>query len=86
MLEIIICVIISKWFELLRRPGEILSFYDRALIGMDETNPILYKILTCSFCHAGYVSLIYIIAGSAWIILPGSMVLFYTLQKTLWDE
>lgn len=85
MLEIIYSVVLAKWFELLRRPGEVLSFYDRMLIGMDETNPILYKALTCSFCHSGYISLFFIFNGSDPLILPLSMVLFYTTQKILND-
>lgn len=65
------------WIALLRQPGELLSFYDRSLIWIEEIEPVLHKILTCSFCHTGYVAILCIfVCDLHWFILPGSMVIY----------
>lgn len=84
----LIVAVINVWFSMLRRPGEILSFYDKSLIELDKTNPILHKMLTCSLCHTGYMAIITIIILSNiqydhidLLILPFSMVLFSIINK-----
>jgi len=81
MLEYLIPVIIAKWFWLLRQPDELLSFYDRALIPVEDSHPILHKMLTCDLCHCGYVAIIMIFCGYDFMILPTSMLLIWYLNK-----
>lgn len=85
--QILTCIVLAKWFEILREPGEILSFYNRGLIGMDEINPILFKILTCSLCHCGYFAIFNILFNEGDIlILPFSMVLFYFFNTVIFKK
>lgn len=39
--EIAISIILAKCFEILREPGEILSFWNRLFIGWDDDNDIM---------------------------------------------
>lgn len=83
--DVFICVILAKCFEILREPGEILSFWDRNLIGLDETDPIFYKILTCSLCHSGYFAIFSILFfGSSPIVLPATLVVYHFLQTKIY--
>lgn len=44
--------------------------------------PFLYKVLTCSLCHSGYLSIYFIFAYKQhFIILPTTMVVYYLLSK-----
>ena len=105
MLEYIFAsIIISKWFSILREPDQLLSWYNRMLIGWDEdiivnfdrqskfvylkvffyldVRPFLYKVLTCSLCHSGYLAIYFIFAYKQhFIILPTTMVVYYLLSK-----
>ena len=101
MLEYIFAsIIISKWFSILREPDQILSWYNRMLIGWDEEieieieychlgnfiyynfKPFIYKVLTCSLCHSGYLAIYFIFAYKQhFIILPTTMVVYYLLSK-----
>jgi len=79
--QIFTCIVLSKWFEILREPGELLSFWNRHLIGVDETDPITYKILTCSLCHSGYFALFCILFKDAsFVVLPATMVIYHFLN------
>jgi hypothetical protein len=86
MLEYIFAaLIISKWFSILREPDQLFSWYNRMLIGWDEGNEVkqfFYKVLTCSLCHSGYLSIYFILAKDQhFIILPVTMVVYYLLSK-----
>lgn len=112
---ILASIIISKWFSILREPGQLLSWYNRMLIGWDEDQkieyfeiesnynffqvmivyfinflkffynnfkPFIYKVLTCSLCHSGYLAIYFIFAYKQhFIILPTTMVFYYLLSK-----
>lgn len=111
---ILASLIISKWFSILREPGQLLSWYNRMLIGWDEEiehdylqnedynlihlliiwiinfviflhlnfKPFMYKVLTCSLCHSGYLAIYFIFAYKQhFIILPTTMVFYYLLSK-----
>lgn len=112
---ILAAIIISKWFSILREPDNLLSWYNRMLIGLDEGSegnyfetesinnlfysviiyflnviilvyytirPFLYKVLTCSLCHSGYLAIYFIFAYKQhFIILPTTMVVYYLLSK-----
>ena len=41
--EIAISIILAKCFEILRQPGEILSFWNRLFIGWDDDIPLIIK-------------------------------------------
>jgi len=44
--------------------------------------PFMYKALTCSLCHSGYLAIYFIFAYKAhFIILPTTMVVYYLLSK-----
>jgi len=81
MIEYLIPVIIAKWFWLMRQPDEIFSSYNRALIPIEDSHPILHKVLTCDLCHCGYAAIVMILNGSDFLILPTSMLLIYYLNK-----
>ncbi len=89
----LIIAVLNIWIGILRKPDNLLSFYDKALIGLDEVDPILHKILTCGLCHSGYLAIITIItigytpnfSISHLLILPFSMV-FYSIINVLLNE
>jgi len=78
-------LIIAKWFSILREPGELLSWYNRFLIPLDEWTELsqfVYKVLTCALCHSGYLAIYFIFAKDQHpIILPATMVFYYILSK-----
>ncbi len=87
----LIIAVLNAWLAFLRRPNELLSFYDRSLIGLDEKHPILHKILTCSHCHCGYMAIFVIIKAISithfdfmyLLILPFSMVIYSIINALL---
>ena len=50
--EIFISIILAKCFEILRQPGEILSFWNRLFIGWDDDNDYIINFKVTPFFWA----------------------------------
>lgn len=80
---IISCTALS--FAIMREPEEWMSWYNRALINLEDTHPNLHKALTCPYCHSVYFGIPYLaLTGSQTMApIPVAFVLTYLLNKIL---
>lgn len=79
---ILLSSLTAFWFMLLREPGEMLSFINTFA---NKQNRILKKIMTCGFCHTGYISITLICFCDAnFIVLPASMITYKLINRILY--